>query len=369
MTTIDWKALKPHVPLGPGDAQYVERTGSAGEEIAQWILAGDSPLVIGGPAGVGKSTELARAAELLQPHRAVCLVQLDRFENMRCLTSERMLLRVASSLGAVAADALHLSLSEALGHRLVEARSELQGKWTTAFPPADLVNAAAAEIGRLSRRGGVIVLIDGLEKVPPGAESLNLFDGLASIAEEVGLVLTIPWHAAFGPQAETVVRVGERFVAVRAVDVQGESGEAGRAFLRKVLAQRLGWDEAALDETKRGLVDEAIRWSGGIPRTFLQLMAGAGTYAKLRREAPWPTEEDLGDARADHIDSIARLLIPGDESAIRGAVGTTGRELDLGRKVRLMAHGFLLERARDGSTVLELSPLAQVALDQGGRHA
>ena len=43
MTTIDWRSLKPHVPLGPGDAQYVERTGSGGDEIAQWITCSATP--------------------------------------------------------------------------------------------------------------------------------------------------------------------------------------------------------------------------------------------------------------------------------------------------------------------------------------
>ena len=111
MTTIDWKTLRPHVPLGPGDAHYVERAGSAGDEIAEWILADRSPLLVGGPAGVGKSTELARAADLLQAHRVACLVQLDRFENMRRLTPDRMCLLVAQKLDYLPQQVLHLPIS------------------------------------------------------------------------------------------------------------------------------------------------------------------------------------------------------------------------------------------------------------------
>jgi hypothetical protein len=116
-------------------------------------------------------------------------------------------------------------------------------------------------------------------------------------------------------------------------------------------------------------VNEAIRWSGGLPRVFLQLLADAGSYAKLRRSDPWPIVEDLNDARADQIDSFRRLLLPGDVDAIRGAAGTNGSELELDRKIRLMAHGILLERLRNGARVLDVHPLSQAAFDTGGAHA
>lgn len=369
MTSIDWKALKPHVPLGPGDAQYVERTGSAGDEIAQWILADRSPLLVGGPAGVGKSTELARAAELLQPDRLACLVQLDRFENMRRLTPDRMRLRIAQKVGNLAQAVLHLPLSQSLKNALDKVNDELNGVAVThETTPAVLLNNTLAEVTRLSKPGKLSLLIDGLEKVLEVSHGLDLFDALASVREEVELVVVIPWYAAFGPQAETVIRAGERFVAVRALEVDGPSGQSGRAFLRKVLAQRLNLDHA-LDEAAGRVMDEAIRWSGGMPRTFLQLMADAGTYARLRRKEPWPSESDMTDACADHVDSVARWFLPGDDAAVHAAVGTPGRELDLERKVRLMAHGILLERLRDGGPVLELHPLAKLALERGPHHA
>ncbi|MBL0195984.1 MAG: hypothetical protein IPQ09_17520 [Myxococcales bacterium] len=125
--STDWKALKPHVPLSPGAAHYVARAGAAGDEIADWILADRAPLLVGGPAGVGKSTELARAADLLQAHRVACLVQLDRFENMRRLTPDRMRLRIAQKLGYLAQQVLHLPISESLAARSREVNEELAG--------------------------------------------------------------------------------------------------------------------------------------------------------------------------------------------------------------------------------------------------
>lgn len=388
MTTIDWKALKPHIPLGPGDARYVERTDSAGDEIAQWILADRSPLLVGGPAGVGKSTELARAAELLQRERVACLVQLDRFENMRRLTPERMLFRIADRIAGLATEILHLSLSADLQGKLQQLMATLRGDWQPDFTGVSILSALCNEVARISRQGTITLLIDGLEKVPMGPESLDLFDALALLRNDIELVVTIPWHAAFGPQSETVIRAGERFVAVRPLNVQDEAGEPGREVLRKVLIQRLQLPEYALEPStivqafsrsldeerasvaaKRNIVNDAIRWSGGLPRVFLQLLADAGSYAKLRRSDPWPIDVDLNDACADQTDSFRRLLLPGDIDAIRAAVGTGGSELELERKVRLMAHGVLLERMRDGTRYLDVHPLAQAAFANGGTNA
>ena len=393
MSTPDWRALKPHIPLAPGSPQYVARSDSAGEQMAMWILADRSPLLVGGPAGVGKSTELARAAELLQADRVACLVQLDRFENMRRLTPDRMRLRILQRVSYLARSVLRLDLSDSLKAALDAVDAELNGLGLgpaeSGASPGALLNATLAEVARLSRQGRATLLIDGLEKTPEGNTSQELFEALASIVDDVDLVVVIPWHAAFGPQADTVIRGGERFVAVHAVEVEGEAAEAGRAFLRKLLLQRLELPEESLnpgsvvgdiaaqdvDEAHsrvaalRPLVDDAIRWSAGVPRVFLQLMADAGSYAKLRAHGPWPTAEDFGDACADQVDSFRRLLLPGDTDAMREAAGTSGSELALDRKVRLMAHGVLLERVCDGRPILELHPLIHAAIGRGGPDA
>lgn len=390
MTTLNWRDLKPHVPLGPGDALYVERPGSAGAEIAQWILADRPLLLVGGPAGAGKSTEVARAAELLQPHRVACLVQLDRFEPMRRLTPDRMRLRIIQKLGYLAQQVLKLTLSPSLDAAIDAVNAELRGDSVTLDTSArTLLNMTLAEVARLSRQGRVTLLIDGLEKTSEGDVSQELFEALGSISDEVELVVVIPWHAAFGPHAETVIRSGERFLPVRAVDVAGEELGRGHEFLHALLLRRLGLPNESLEPEavvgsvvarhlsdarravvdRRGLVDEAIRWSAGVPRVLLQLMADAGSYAKLRGRSAWPNVEDLNDAIADEVDSFRRLLLPGDIDAIRDAIDTSGSELPLDRKIRLMSHGALLERVRDGRPILEAHPLIQAATQKGGKDA
>lgn len=383
---LNWKALAPHVPLQPGADEYVSRPDSAGDEIANWILADRWPVLVGGPTGVGKSTELARAARLLQKDRVACLVPLDRFENMRRITADQLLLRIAGRVAFLAKENFHLQLSSELLSALAQAdvlsgiENEVKGSYEAT--PAALARLALTEVARRAAQGRVTLLLDGLEKVPQGPGSLELFDALGELPEEVEIVTVVPWHAAFGPQAETIVRPGERFVALRALDVEGEAGFAAREFLREVLLQRLHLPGEALDPTaviqafsrslaeeralvaaKRNIVMDAVHLSGGLPRMFLQLMADAATYARLRRGGDWPIVEDLNDACADQADTLRRLLLPGDAAAIRQAAQTDGRELGLERKVRLMAHGILLERMRNRKPELEIHPLARAAVE------
>jgi len=152
-----------------------------------------------------------------------------------------------------------------------------------------------------------------------------------------------------------------------------------------VFERRLDWGKCVLDpnafvsdgmigpegqlrvEAMRDCVSMASRLSGGIPRVFLQILADAGCYAQMKRSEPWLCAEDLEDACADQVDSFRRLLMPGDVFAIRQVIGTNGCELSVDRRIRLMAHGVLLERRRNGSPVLAVHPLAQAALDEDGR--
>jgi hypothetical protein len=359
--TVNWTALMPHVPLRPGADEYVQRPGSASEEIANWILANRSPVLLGGPAGVGKSTELAHAAKLLQPHRVACLIPLDRMENMRRLAPERLLQLIASRVASLAKEQLHLALSAGL---LEESQKSASDRWS----PSALAQLVLAEVGRLSRQGRITLLLDGLEKVPEGPAALELFDALAALPGEVELVAVIPWHAAFGPRGETIIRAGERFVVAHAPEVDADRGRDGRAFLQDILLRRLQLTEEALGPRRSLVIDAAVA-SGGVPRVFLQLMADAATHAKLRRQEEWPIAEDLKDACTGQVDTFRRLLLPGDAAAAQAAAGTDGRELDLNRKIRLMAHGILLERMREQVPVLEMHPLAQIAIERGGSRA
>lgn len=371
----DWSRLAPNRPLDPGDAAYVPRPVDA-PRIPDWILTGRSPLLVVGPVGVGKSTELAFAAQALKNSRIACLVPLDRFENMRTLTAEQALLRIAGRLAYVAVKALHLPITPVLLDEL-DRYGVLAGgvapKVTSGFPlrserdVGDLAILAIREIARKSTQGRVTLLIDGLEKTPPEPARL-VFDALEGLHSEVELVVVVPWHAAYGPGAETVIVSGEKLVVVPPVEVEGEAGAAGVAFLRNVAARRLQLDEATLAQAPAtfgapgGVLDTCARLSGGIPRSFLQLLADAVSYARILDGKAWPEPAHVAQAVADQRESFRRLLTPGDDDALRIVDGADGRDLALEQKLRLLAHGVLLERHERGQPVMRPHPIVRSLL-------
>ncbi len=388
----DWKALLPHRPLDPETDQYAIPPTSGGERIAQWILADRTTVLVAGPVGIGKSTELARAAKLLETDRLPFLVRLDRFENMKRVSVDQILLRIAGQLVTLTLEKEKGYISHELRTALVRAgvleerflsraimdtllRAGIEaalGKLPSfeASPPS-LLGLVIAELSRPGLR--VAVLLDGLEKLPDGKIVDEVFEALGMLSDDVDLVAVLPWSLAFGSGSEMMLRTGEHIVILRAVELQGSGGIVGRRFLLELLARRLGAPVDALafpDKKSRVVIARAAEYSGGVPRTFLQLVADAGTYARMRRKSPWPDLSDLADAVADQEDSFRRILRRGDNDAVLSADGNDGRELDLERKIRLLAHGVLLERDSYRGPILTVHPLvARLLNPQGTSHA
>jgi hypothetical protein len=366
----DWKALMPHRPLDPGDTGYVERPTDSGRSIAELVLAGKSTVLVVGPVGVGKSTELAAATRSLSFARAACLLPLDRFENMRRITADRALLRIAGQLAHEAIRRWGVLLSPGLRGALAMhgvLPQELAGATpgqTLSGSPAALARATIEEVARSSVHRRVAMVIDGTEKVD-AERGTELFDALAALPEDLDLVVVVPWSAAYGPRAPDVIRQGERLVALRALRVDGNEGQEGRVFLERMLALRIA--PVPLQDPK--LVGMAAVSSGGIPRMFLQLVADAATNARLRQHGPWPTVPDIADAAAEMRDSFRRILLPGDTDALRAVAGTDGREMALDRKIRLLAHGVLLERVTAQGPIMEPHPLVRDLLSPVAPHA
>jgi hypothetical protein len=308
------------------------------------VLAGGNTVLVTGPTGVGKSTELARAKKELDAERVTCLVQIDRLTNIHKLTADALLRLLTQELIKIAT-ARKLQLSSTLS------------KNTTCVqpPPGDTLRSTTSEVRRRASQR-VTILIDGLERLAVGAAP-EIFDELSQLPEAVDLVVVIPWHAAFGGNAQPVLRAGERLHRVFALETEGTVGQEGAEFLSRVLARRLFSADSALPEPLAPLFGEVFQQSGGLPRTFLQLMADAGAYARVKRAEAFPDRSDLLDAVHDQQDSFRRALLPGDAAAIRSVIGTDGRELDLDRRIRLLAQGMLLERMRDGRAVLKAHPL------------
>ena len=391
----DWALLAPHRPLDPGSENYVRPPWSAGDDIAERVMAGSPIILVGGPAGAGKSTELARAATVLRDKgdRVACLAPVDLWENMRKLTPDQLLLRIAGRLAYVAEVQFHFGLSNTARSGLAQAGVYHEPKMMLMMmpfegSPVSLVRAVIAEVLRLSGQRQITLLIDGMEKVADPAASADLFEALAGLADSAEIVAVVPWNITYRRHDDNVIRPGERWAIVSPGIVEGVEGAPTRAFLRGIVAKRLGFEVDLLDPSASGmhfgarllgedvvptsfveLVERAAVSSGGLARVFLQLVADAGTYARLRRDGDWPDSEDLVDAESDMEDSFRRALQPGDTDAVLKAVGTDGRELELDRKVRLLARGILLERRNGTGVQMEIHPLARRVIKGGAPHA
>jgi len=302
------ESLKPHRPLDPGDRSYVLREDGAARIVD---ALGTAPLVgVVGPVGVGKSTELAAVVSLLRHQgRPAFHVPLDRHNNMRALSVASMQAALASALRGGPRD-------------------------TTTTSVHDELLIAVRDAGR------PVLAVDGLEKVVDPERGRELLDALGELAPSADVVAVLPWYAAYGPGAGRVMGDHERVVALRPVEPA-----RARGFLGQMLALRNPF--LAILE----YVDESVRLSGGVPRTFLQLVADTSVYG-------WGAS-GLTRAVREQQESIRRALLPGDAAAIKAATGTDGREIELDRRIRLLASGLLLERAAEGAVVVQPHPLLQ----------
>lgn len=362
----DWTRLAPHRPLKPRDPLHVRRPGDGGDEIARWIAAGADAVAIAGPVGSGKSTELAWAASSLWGRFVAVQVPLDKVLDMRRITEDQVFLQVAGRIAAVAHGALKLPLSAALEERLTRVRSAppMLAPGVLTSPARDLLLQTLREVAESSHQGEIALLVDGLEKCAP-SDALQIARALLELKGQARIVLIAPFTLVVGSGAHELLSSVDRLFFLHAVPVRqdmGARGEAGRAFLREIVRLRL--DLSALPDDLVPLLDQAAVASGGVPRSFLQLVRAAGTYAALGvRETMMA--EDLAEAMNDHIESLERLLVEGDIEELRRADGTTGVEIPEERRLRLLSHGLLLEYKTEAGDVVHPAPLLERALRKG----
>ncbi|MEZ4408203.1 MAG: AAA family ATPase [Polyangiales bacterium] len=348
--SIDWSALQPHAPLSPNDARFVPRIERP--SLVERALQSDAPIAVVGPVGSGKSTSLARFARELS----------ERRPNTRCVPVLRDHLRhhmPSETEALLSADPTRLlgwcmlalisywvapgliSESDALDELNIDEKR----------PPTEQLRLVARATKEKLHADRLVLLLDGLERANT-AEIQAALDELLRFHDDFRLVAVLPAQAMYG-DASAWIHERFRMHFIPAVEPTG----AGRDFLREVVRRRIGETPAALE----AIVDEAITQSGGIPRTLLQLVQDAGSYATLAgRELPLP--EDLTLAVQDHRQSLRRLLDKDDKRALLDADGTDGSEIELPRRARLIAHGLLLEYQTHGDLVVHPAPMLRPIL-------
>jgi len=357
MAQLDWRALTPDHPVTTGEGTYVSRR-VGGDRLAALVRNGLAPLLVCGPDGCGKTTEVLRAAEVLTGDLRAVRVELRDLCPLEEVTERRVLFGVAERLLDHTVDHQEqFQPSEALVADLRASDPVFPRGHGLRRLPLDLVQAVAEEITRQLEGTRLVLLVDGLDEVPV-EQGRTVALALYRVRDLLDVVLVTSPALVNGPQNHAVVTRYRVFsVPVLPVaDADGLDGEPGRRFLAEIARKRLGIDEvpAELEEA----LGRVALMSGGVPRTFLRLLHDAGLYAFLA-EREVPDEEDIAEAVRDHADSLRRVLQAGDLDALAAAAATSGLDVPADRRVRFLSHALLVEYVRGGEVVVFPHPLIQ----------
>lgn len=341
------RALSPNRPLEADDARYVERPENGGERLARIAAVDPDPIAVFGPPGVGKSTELARAARVLTDEMLPVLVRLDRRLNLAMASVDRVYGVCDSTLN----DAVyHFSKGlPPLAHVPVS-ENALFGHSRASVQRDGFLNNirnAASHIGRTP-----IFLLDGLEKADEPI-ARQIMNAIATLAGEAGWIVIAPPALVVGPESFRVMEDYRHF------SMGPLPPDLGATFLRNLLMQRADPGDLIPD----AVIDAATTWSGGIPRTFLSLLKSAGLHAILADRSVVDSV-DVETAVAEHKEAMIRILAGGDvEHLARLAAGKGIDGMPTDARARLLSHGVLLERSGSDGVVHDIHPFVHPEVD------
>lgn len=344
------RALSPNRPLDHLDARYVERPESGGDQLARLAALDVEPITVFGPSGVGKSTEVMRAASQLMHDATPIIVPLDRVLDLTQLTLDDVFAACARAVASGSPARLALSLTG----RLVAAAAGVSLPGPDSAPPLDaLLEALRARANRDGRR--VILLLDGLEKADEDA-ARSILKGLVRLAPDAGVVVVVPPSLVIGPAS---YRTMEDYRQFAITPLQ----EGASPFLHAVLERRL--DGVAPPTVDTSMIDRAAEVSGGVPRTFLSVLKSAGVYAALA-DRPRIEPYDLDDAIDEHREALARVLAGGDiELLARIANGSGLDVLPTHARARFISHGLLVASDPMSTGLGAVHPLLHSMVEQG----
>lgn len=350
MKRYDWHAIDPARPLAGDDPRYVSRPWGGGDRLAVLVRNGLTPIVLTGPLGSGKTTELAHAASLLGHETAGFEIAVDRLLPPEDLRPELLLWEIAHHLiDTIVARDPDARPSRALVEDIRASDPRLNRGSGIARTPVEIARMVLAEVRLLTGRSRVALLVDGLDQVPPERASVAV-KALLGLRHDADLVIVVAPALAHGPASHEVL-AHVRVWWLPAIPV---TTAEGRAHLARIVARRL--DHKSLPKALREVVERAATQSGGVTRMFLHLVQDAALYASAEGRAR-PTTETLSHAIRDQADALRRVLVAGDLEALAQATETDGLEVPADRKVRLLAHNALLEYPEGDLSVVRPHPL------------
>ena len=323
-----------------------------------------------GQAGVGKSTELARLADSLSTSFTIVRPPLDQVLDLDLVGWHDILVFAALWYGKSSGASPYAFMSplarlesELMSNLPRSAAPKLTGLQAFRNDPSfvharieagraqfwDLCLAVFADLPK-----PVVLLLDGLEKLPPQATERLFLEQRRYITElPLRSVVTAPLAMSFLPYFG---EVEADFLAVtRLRALSHRPGEPGFSFLKQLAERR-----DALRVIDGYILDDMISWSGGLPRQLLQLLAASATQA-LTEGMSRAEHESFVRARRKVTERWQYQLEPSDYTSLsKGDDERTGSE-----RSRLLGLGALLEYDQpDGGLGLGINPLVGALLKQ-----
>jgi len=314
-----------------------------------------TPIVLTGPPGSGRSTELRRAAHLLSSRSHGRVVHVNWFDDPAEIEPGPFLFKLARYFFEEwGADVDRVHPNPALVEDMRASDPYLaQGSGRT-LPPqiiAGIVFEAYAKAYKLDR---FALFLDGLDQAPPDRARMVLHK-LLEVAHKVDLVVVVGPELTNGTASFEVL---DKYRLFPLQSVRTDSGSDGLRWLRNIALHRVG--ESKLPSRKVGrLISTAAELSGGLPRRFLALLADAAKYS----DRPDPGVRQLTPAADDQALSLRQSLVDGDRAVLNAADGTNGLEVPEDRKTRLLNQGMLLEYPDGKDVKVHPHPLLRRYLD------
>ncbi|NUQ72191.1 MAG: hypothetical protein HUU21_01240 [Polyangiaceae bacterium] len=369
-------ACDPSQPV-PRDL-YVERPNPLSRRLRNEIAhAASARVLLVGPPGVGKSTELIRFQQEAAREYTVVRPPLDTHLDLSIVSWHDLLIFTVLWAG----DLLGLSQAKELQQlsdmlRAPEPRTAgfIEGGMPLLTPaqrfrndhgkvqkmisigPAQCWDVAAAALAKLEKSSGkpLVMLLDGLEKMgPDGAKQLYYHDGRYLRQFPCRMIVTAPLAMSFEPYFGDIE---ESFFMIERLRASATSeGQPGFDFFREI-ARRRGADEVMSPE----LLKDAIAWGGGLPRQFLQLLATAMTHAAIEGQSEVDAEA-VTRARLRVTERWQYQLEPKDITSL----GLPDTKRERGDRARLLRLGALVEyEMPDGTLKLDPNPLVAALLER-----
>lgn len=362
----------------PPPDMYVERTPPISPRLQdQLSTSKTSRILFVGPSGVGKTTELARFEHEMSDVYKVIRPPLETHLDLSIVSwhdllilsvlwaSERAGLTTTREVRELE-DALRPSEPRAAGFMdpsapILSGLQRFRNDHTRvqkaiAVGPAQCWDLATALLERIERSAGKppLLIFDGLERMgPDGAKQLYFHDGRFLRQLPCRAVITAPLAMSFEPYFGDIE--DSVFMVKRLRAFSTPEGHAGRDFFRDLAARRHADAVMSTD-----LIEEAIGWSGGLPRQFLALLAAAAMQAMMEGQTR-VNDEALLRARLRITERWLYQLEPKDITAL-GLLDTRRERPDRARLLRL---GALVEYEQpDGTAKLEPNPLVAALLER-----